>query len=34
MEPDFGTLIIRSADSERLVALRQPQYTIGRNPGA
>lgn len=32
MEPDFGTLIIRSADGERLVPLRQPQYTIGRNP--
>ncbi len=32
MEPDFGKLIIRSADGERVIALRQPQYTIGRNP--
>jgi phage tail-like protein len=32
VEPDFGRLIIRSADGERVVTLRQPQYTIGRNP--
>lgn len=32
MEPDFGKLIIRSADGERVIPLRQPQYTIGRNP--
>ncbi len=32
MEPDFGKLIIRSADGERVITLRQPQYTIGRNP--
>ena len=32
MEPDFGRLIIRSADGERVLTLRQPQYTIGRNP--
>jgi phage tail-like protein len=32
VEPDFGKLIIRSADGERVIPLRQPQYTIGRNP--
>lgn len=32
VEPDFGRLIIRSADGERILTLRQPQYTIGRNP--
>ncbi|ABU58884.1 phage tail protein I [Roseiflexus castenholzii] len=32
VEPDFGKLIIRSPDGEQVVTLRQPQYTIGRNP--
>lgn len=32
MEPDFGKLIIRSAEGERVVTLRQQQYTVGRNP--